>query len=362
MDRSAFVIGMDLGTSKTAVVASNGLREVLPSAVGRPKDRVARRALGKDILIGQEAIDNRLAVHFTKPFEKGVLKYGDPADAGLSAEGIQEHIRAAELLVKHAVTLVQPPPGATVKGVIGVPSRASVANQQLLVQAAESIMDSAIVVPEPFAVAYGMDRLQNTLVVDIGAGTIDICPMCGAFPLEEDQVTIPLGGDAIDEAFCRRLGELYPEAQLSLNMAREIKERFGVVHGDHEPAIVWLPSGTSRREFDVTEPLREACSIILEPLQDGLQTVIARVDPEFRATIMKHILLSGGGSQLRGLDRVIESAFSGFAPVVSKVYDCLFAGAVGAFKLAMAMTDEHWEVIQHVETRETADPEELVGT
>lgn len=362
MDKEVFVIGVDLGTSKTAVVASNGRREMLPSIVGHPKDRVARSMLGKDVLFGQEVFENRLALHVVRPFEKGLLKYSNPQDSGLSPERLEEHKKAAQLLVDRAVALVQPPPNARIRGVIGVPSRASLANQQMLLQAAESVFDSAIVVPEPFAVAYGVDRLQNTLVVDIGAGTIDICAMCGTFPLEEDQVTVPIGGDSVDEEFLRCLGELYPDAQLSINMARDIKERFGFVHGDHEKTIVVLPTGSSRREYDVTEPLKSACRVILEPLLDGMKKVIARVDPEFRSTIMKNILLSGGGSQLRGLDRAIESALGGAAePVVSKVYDCMFAGAVGAFKLAMAMTNEQWELIyQQVERRDTRSPQHLV--
>ena len=362
MDKAVFVIGVDLGTSKTAVVASNGRREMLPSIVGHPKDRVARSMLGKDVLFGQEVLENRLALHVVRPFEKGLLKYSNPQDSGVSPERVEEHKKAAQLLVDRAVSLVQPPPGARIRGVIGVPSRASLANQQMLLQAAESVFDSAIVVPEPFAVAYGVDRLQNTLVVDIGAGTIDICAMCGTFPLEEDQITIPIGGDAIDEEFLLRLRDLYPDAQLSINMARDIKERFGFVHGDHEKTVVWLPSGSSRLEYDVTEPLKAACQLILEPLLEGLKIVVARVDPEFRSTIMKNILLSGGGSQLRGLDRAIESALGGSAdPVVSKVYDCMFAGAVGAFKLAMAMTNEQWEIIyQQVERRETRSPRQLV--
>ena len=357
MDKDVFVIGMDLGASKTAVVASNGRREMLPSIVGRPKDRVARSMLGKDVLFGQEVFDNRLALHVVRPFEKGMLKYSDPLESGVSAERIEEHKKAAQLLVDRAVSLVQRPAGASVRGVIGVPSRASQANQQLHLEAAESVFDSVIVVPEPFAVAYGMDRLQNTLVVDIGAGTIDICAMCGTLPLEEDQVTIPIGGDAIDEDFCRRLGELYPDAQLSIHKARDIKERYGFVHGDHERAVVCLPTGTTRREFDVTEPLKSACQIILEPLAEGLKRVISRVDPEFRARIMKNILLSGGGSQLRGLDRAVESLLGvAVEPVVGRAYDCMFAGAVGAFKLAMAMTDEQWEVVYQKAERSEAGP------
>jgi len=47
-----------------------------------------------------------------------------------------------------------------------------------------------MVVSEPFAVAYGMNLLNNALVIDIGAGTTDFCIMHGTIPSEEDQKTI----------------------------------------------------------------------------------------------------------------------------------------------------------------------------
>ena len=42
MDQGVIFIGMDLGTFKTSIASSTGLRDVMHSAVGWPKDYVAR--------------------------------------------------------------------------------------------------------------------------------------------------------------------------------------------------------------------------------------------------------------------------------------------------------------------------------
>jgi rod shape-determining protein MreB len=340
-------IGMDLGTFKTSVTSSTGIRDVVQSAVGWPKDHVARALLGRDVVFGKEVLDHRLAVDAVRPFEKGALKYTDHAAAGVPPEKVKRHREAARLLVQHAVSLTRPAPGAPLYGVIGAPARATLVNKQAVLEAAGETFAAVMIVSEPFTIAFGMNRLSDTLVVDIGAGTTDLCPVYGTFPREEDQVTVPVGGDVIDERFLAEVRRKYPEAQLSLNMAREIKEKYGFVHDVNEKAVVTLPVGGKPRPFDVTEPLRAACKVIVPPIVQGLRELISRFDPEFQERMLGNIVLGGGGSQLRGLDRVIEEALREYGGAkVKKVGDAVFAGAAGALKLAMSMPRDCWEQLR----------------
>lgn len=343
MEQRIVYVGMDLGTFKTSVASSGGTRDVIYSAVGRPKDHVARSLLGRDVIFGKDILEHRLALNVIRPFEKGVLKYNDPKDAGLAHETMNHYCEAARLLVEHAVALTRPPKGVPVYGVIGAPSRASIVNKKVLLDAARTSFEAVMIVSEPFTIAYGMNRLSDTMVIDLGAGTIDLCPIFGTFPAEKDQVTIPIGGDVIDEHFYNRVRALYPQAQLSLNMAREIKEKYGFVHDVNEKALVMLPVEGKPKQFDVTVPLKEACQTIVPPILQGLRELIARLDPEYQQRMLNNIVLGGGGSQLKGLDRVIEENLKEYGGArVKKVGDAVFAGSVGALKLAMGLPQDWW--------------------
>lgn len=350
MSKDIVYIGMDLGTFKTSVASSTGVREELQTAVGWPKDHVARDRFGGDVVFGKELIEHRLALDVVRPFQNGVLKYNSAEQCGLDTEDVKKHREAARLLVSHAVALTRPTKGLPVYGVIGAPSKASVANKQVIREAAQGTFDAVVIVPEPFTIAYSMGRQNDSLVVDIGAGTIDLCPVYGSFPSREEQVTIPVGGDFIDDNFMARLRKLYPDAQFSRNMAREIKEKYGFVHEVNEKIMVSLPVDGVPTQLDVTAPLREACRTIVDPIVEGLRDLIKRFDPEFQPRMLQNIVLGGGGSQLRGLDRVIEEAMTRYGAVkVRRVGDAVYAGAVGALKLAMGMPADKWRRIEDVQ-------------
>ena len=52
-------VGIDLGTSRSAISASNGEKFVVDSFVGWPADMVAKKVLKRSVLIGHDAVANR---------------------------------------------------------------------------------------------------------------------------------------------------------------------------------------------------------------------------------------------------------------------------------------------------------------
>src|SRR5262245_46427233 len=105
-DEGILWIGMDLGTSRTAVASSNGVRESTYSLVGWPKDVVSHKLLGDGPLFGDDVIRHRLSLNVFRPLEAGVIKGSqDGKDAAKEAE---DNMKAAHELVRHAIELARP--------------------------------------------------------------------------------------------------------------------------------------------------------------------------------------------------------------------------------------------------------------
>ena len=63
----------------------------------------------------------------------------------------------------------------------------------------------------------------DVLVIDIGAGTTDLCRMHGTMPADDDQISLPIAGDAIDRKLLEIIRKRYPQAQININMCKQIK-------------------------------------------------------------------------------------------------------------------------------------------
>jgi len=342
--KGVLYMGIDLGTSRTSVAASNGVRETVWSYVGYPKDVVSRKLLKRDALFGREAVEKRLALDLFRPFEKGIIKYSSDENAGISQEEIDRHMKAAKDLVRHAISLARPRKDELIYGVIGAPARASMRNKEHMIEAAADQLDAVMICSEPFAVAYGLDLLEDTLVIDIGAGTIDLCRMHGTLPAEEDQLTLTTAGDWLDQQLYTLFKRKAPGADFTIHQVKEIKEKYSFVTDAAEPVRVELLVNGKPTVFDLTDEMREGCRKIIPPIVQALHKLIATFDPDFQAKLRNNVLLGGGGSQIVGLGRVLEETMKqmlGGGRVVH-VEEPMYAGANGALKMAHDMPEEYW--------------------
>jgi len=335
-------LGIDLGTSRTSVTASNGVRETVASYVGYPKDVVSRKLLKQDVLFGAHALEKRLSLNLYRPLAEGVLKCSSGAD------DYDGNLKAAQDLISEIIRRSQPRKDELVYAVIGVPAEASIKNREAIIEAARLAVDSVMLCSEPFSVAYGLEMLDDVLVIDIGAGTTDLCRMHGTMPEESDQITLTAAGDSVDVLLEKLLEESFPEAQFSIQMVREIKERFGAVGENLDPAIVDLPVNGKPTPFDVVKEVRKACQSIVPPIVEGLGKLVGTFDPEFQDRLKSRVLLAGGGSQIKGLDKAIEREMHrtlGGGRVI-RVEEPMYGGANGALKIAHDMPAEFWEQLR----------------
>jgi rod shape-determining protein MreB len=335
-------VGIDLGTSRSSISASNGERYVIDSYVGWPVDMVARKLVKKQVLVGREALDNRPMLELRRPLERGIIKEGSQKDE----EAVQEILRHLIALVGLKQKSKNRP---KVRAVIGVPAEAFRVSKQRLRGVMEGIADSVMLVSEPFAVAYGMEALLHALVIDIGAGTADFCVMQGRYPTEEDQRTLPNAGDSIDEQLSKLVGERYPEAQFTIHMIRAWKEKWSYVGQPQGRVMITTPVKGKATELDITDELRVACESILPPLTETMLDLLSKVTPDYQENVRNNVILAGGTSLIAGLPEAVQKYLGelggGRATIVK---DPVFAGSDGGLAIARDASPSDWEKLSLV--------------
>lgn len=326
-------VGIDLGTSRSAIAASSGQRHVVESYVGWPVDMVARKVLKKQILFGREALDNRPMLELHRPLERGLIKEGSEKDEAAVRE-----------LLGHLIGLARGGEEQKVHAVVGVPAEALRVSKQNLRAAVKGVADALMIVSEPFSVAYGLDALLHTMIVDIGAGTTDFCVMNGRYPTEEDQRTLTNAGDSVDDQLMMLVKARYPEARFTIHMVREWKERSSFVGEPAGPVEVTAPVDGKPTVLDITAEMRKACESLLAPLTETMLDLLSRVEPEYQERVRKNVVLAGGGSQVRGLAGALERSLGEVGGGrVRVIEDPVFAGAAGGLAIALDAPASDWE-------------------
>ena len=226
-------VGIDLGTSQSVMAVSrDGERlplqtDVVRSVVGYPKEGIIPGILPGDteVMFGDEAIEYRLHLDLKWPLEEGCI--ADPKSGVTFCSHLREHLGEGPHW-----------------GVVGAPANCTASQQKDLRSAMVGVLDHILIVPEPFLAAMGLrddpgfrkdgnnsDPTKHSLIVDIGAGTTDLCLVRGYYPTADDQISFPRAGNYIDELLSKAVVRRYPDLKLTRVTLNQLKEAHSFVGG-----------------------------------------------------------------------------------------------------------------------------------
>lgn len=310
-------LGMDLGTA-TVLVYAQGKGIVLnePSVVAVDKNTDCIAKIGKDaqVMLGR----NPSNIEVVRPLREGVINRYD-----VTEKMIQYFIRRA------CGSAVFPP-----RVVICIPTEISEVEERAVMDAGTNAgARKTYLLPEPVAAALGagIDIFSPTghMVVDIGGGTTEVAVISlGGIVVSK---SIKIAGDKFDEAIMRYVRRKYNIA-IGERTAEQIKIRIGAVY-EHSEAktmevkgrclIQGLPKVVQLSSKEMLEAMMEPISAIF----DAICSVIEKTPPELVGDILKNgIIMTGGGSLLYGLDRLMADVIEIRTRVAKNPIQCVAMG------------------------------------
>lgn len=295
-------IGIDLGTTTVLVyVPKRGIIINEPSVVAISKGDKSVLAVGKEAkdMLGRTP-DTIVA---RRPLKDGVI-----ADYGTTEAMLRYFINKA----LGGVRLLRP------EVMIAVPGGITSTERRAVIDAAISAgAKAAYIIKQPIVAAIGANipigSPNGHMIVEIGGGTSEMAVISLGGIVASTSVRI--GGVKFDHAIMEYVRRTYNLA-VGERTAEEIKIRCGSAMYLQEKLrlevkgrdmITGLPKIIEVTSDDVTEAIHE----LLNGIIIALKEVLNQTPPELSADVMdKGIVLSGGSSQLRNLDRLITEATS----------------------------------------------------
>ena len=292
-------MGIDLGTANTLVyVKGKGIVLQEPSVVAIDRDTRHVMAVGEEAkqMIGRTP-GNIIAI---RPMKDGVI-----ADFDVTQKMLQYFIGKAMSGrgFRRPRVVVSVPSGVT-----GVERRA-VMDATLQAGARE-----AHIIEEPMAAAIGaglpVDEPTGNMVVDVGGGTTEVAIISlGGIVTAK---SIRVAGDEMDEAIVHYVKRSY-NMMIGERTAEEVKISIGSAFpvGDGRDAMEIrgrdLVTGLPRTLKVTAEEVRSALADPVAAILEAIKVTLEKTPPELAADIMdRGIVMTGGGSLLKGLDRLVS--------------------------------------------------------
>ena len=293
-------IGIDLGTANTLVyVRGRGI------VINEPSVVAVNQKTGQIVAIGTEAkrMVGRTPAQIvaTRPLVAGVVSDFEVTEEMLKYFIRKVHDRTSAFFARPRV-------------VIGIPSGVTEVEKRAVEDAARNAGAREVyLVEEPMAAAIGVrlpvQEAIGSLIVDIGGGTTDIAVISlGGIVVSKN---LKIAGDKFNEDIIRFARDEF-KLLLGERTAEDIKIAIGSAYELPEPLeammrgrdlVTGLPKEIVVDDVDIRRAMRHSINVLV----NTIKATVEETPPELVADIMhRGIVLVGGGSLLRGLDRLIS--------------------------------------------------------
>ncbi|MBP1947675.1 rod shape-determining protein [Virgibacillus litoralis] len=293
-------LGIDLGTANTLVfVKGKGVVVREPTVVAKNIQTGEIEAVGSSArnMIGRTPGN----ISVVRPMKDGVI-----ADYDTTAVMMKYYIKKA---MRNRSMFARKP-----NVMICVPSGITMVEERAVIDATKQAgAKDAYPIAEPFAAAIGAGlpvwEPTGSMIVDIGGGTTEVAVISlGGIVTSR---SIRTAGDDMDESitnYIRKhynlmIGERSAESiKMDIGTAGEITEDIEMdIRG--RDLLTGLPKTISITAKEIAVSLNDTVQAII----DAVKNTLEKTPPELAADIMdRGIVLSGGGSLLRNLDKIIS--------------------------------------------------------
>jgi len=302
-------IGIDLGTANTLVfVKDKGIVLREPSVVAINNETREPVAVGLEAkkMLGRTP----MSISALRPMKEGVIADFDITEAMLRA-----------FIGKVVNSMRFPPP----RVIVAVPSGITAVESRAVRESAmRAGARDVYLLPEPMAAAIGVglpvDEPAASMIVDIGGGTTEtaIISLSGMVFAK----SIRIGGDKFDVAIINYMKRAY-SLNIGERMAEEIKIRIGSAAPLDEEITMEVKgsdsvAGLPKTLHITSQEIREAMMDPLSSIVEVVRAALERCPPELSADLVdRGIVLAGGGSLIRNIDKLISDA-TGLPVIVSE--------------------------------------------
>lgn len=322
-------IGIDLGTANI-LIYQKGQGVVLcePSVVAINEKTGEIIAYGKEAraMLGRTNENIRTV----RPLREGVI-----SDFSITEKMLNHFIR--KVLVSKKIN--KP------RIAVCIPSKITDVERRAVIEATRrTAARDVYLITEPLAAAIGcgiqIERPEGSMIIDIGGGTTDVAVISlGGTVVSE---TIRVAGDDFDQAIMKYMRKEH-KLLIGERSAELLKVNVGTVHPDHGNNAMEikgrdLTNGLPATMIVTQQHMYQALAETAEQIVEITKKVFEATPPELASDIYdKGIYMTGGGSLIDGLDKLIEER-TGVKVIVPD--DALFCVAVGTGLFVELMSNE----------------------